>query len=95
VLVNNNGGGIFQHLPVAEFEPPFEKFFGTPQDVDFGALCSAYAIEHRVMESWIHLREALIALPASGIRVLEVRTDRRNDTAFRKNLFATVAKQLG
>jgi 2-succinyl-5-enolpyruvyl-6-hydroxy-3-cyclohexene-1-carboxylate synthase len=95
VLVNNNGGGIFQHLPVAEFEPPFEKFFGTPQDVDFAKLCAAYGVEHRVMESWIQLREAVSALPASGVRVLEVRTDRRKDAAFRKALFANVAKQLG
>jgi len=95
VLVNNNGGGIFQHLPVAEFEPPFEKFFGTPQDVDFAKLCAAYGIEHRVIESWLPLQDALKALPASGIRVLEIRTDRRRDVAFRKALFATVAKQVG
>jgi len=95
VLVNNNGGGIFQHLPVAEFEPPFEKFFGTPQDVDFAKLCGAYGVEHRVMNSWIQLREALSSLPSDGIRVLEVRTERRKDAAFRKALFANVAKQVG
>jgi 2-succinyl-5-enolpyruvyl-6-hydroxy-3-cyclohexene-1-carboxylate synthase len=25
VLINNRGGGIFGHLPVAQFEPPFEE----------------------------------------------------------------------
>ena len=95
VLVNNNGGGIFQHLPIAEFEPPFEQFFGTPQDVDFAKLCAAYGVEHSVMGSWIQLRDAVSALPARGMRVLEVRTDRRQDAAFRKALFAGVAQQIG
>ncbi len=27
VLINNRGGGIFEHLPVAQFEPPFEEVF--------------------------------------------------------------------
>ena len=83
VLVINYGGVIFLHLPIAEFEPPFEKFFGTPQDVDFGKLCGAYDVEHRVVESWIQLQDALTKLPLSGLRVLEVRTDRRKDAAFR------------
>jgi 2-succinyl-5-enolpyruvyl-6-hydroxy-3-cyclohexene-1-carboxylate synthase len=26
VLINNNGGGIFEMLPIAKFEPPFEEF---------------------------------------------------------------------
>ncbi len=94
VLVNNDGGGIFQHLPVSEFEPPFEKFFGTPQNVDFTSLCKAYGVEHRVVESWIQLREHITNLPARGILVLEVRTDRRADAAFRKTLFHNVAKQI-
>jgi 2-succinyl-5-enolpyruvyl-6-hydroxy-3-cyclohexene-1-carboxylate synthase len=94
VVVNNNGGGIFQHLPIAEFEPPFEKFFGTPQNVDFAKLCAAYGVEHRVMDSWIQLREAVSTLPAAGLRVLEVRTERSKDAAFRKALFAKVAKQV-
>jgi hypothetical protein len=30
-------------------------------------------------------------LPKSGVRVLELRTNRKRDAAFRKQLFATVA----
>ncbi|MEY4005196.1 MAG: hypothetical protein RLZZ221_1292 [Verrucomicrobiota bacterium] len=50
VLVNNRGGGIFGHLPVAAFEPPFEEFFATPQEVDFSALCAAHGVSHTVAE---------------------------------------------
>lgn len=31
VLINNQGGGIFELLPIAEFNPPFEDFFATPK----------------------------------------------------------------
>jgi 2-succinyl-5-enolpyruvyl-6-hydroxy-3-cyclohexene-1-carboxylate synthase len=40
VLINNRGGGIFEHLPVAQFDPPFEEYFATPQTVDFAKLCA-------------------------------------------------------
>ena len=94
VLINNRGGGIFDHLPVAQFEPPFEEFFATPQDADFAKLCAAYGVEHVLVRDWPHFTE-LISAPASGLRVLEVRTDRKRDAAQRKQLFAEIAATLG
>ncbi len=45
ILINNNGGGIFEMLPIAQFEPPFEELFATPQDLDFARLAATYGIE--------------------------------------------------
>ena len=92
VLINNRGGGIFEMLPVAKFDPPFEEFFATPQEVDFGRLCSAYGAEHVLVRDWAHLTGLVSALPATGVRVLEVRTDRKRDAAFRRELFAAAAQ---
>ena len=92
VLINNRGGGIFEMLPVAKFDPPFEEFFAMPQDVDFGKLCSAYGVEHTLVRDWAHFTGMVSALPESGVRVLEVRTDRRRDAAFRRELFAAAAQ---
>jgi 2-succinyl-5-enolpyruvyl-6-hydroxy-3-cyclohexene-1-carboxylate synthase len=86
VLINNNGGGIFEHLPVARFDPPFEEYFATPQSVDFSALCSAYGIEHVAVRDWHHFARLISALPETGMRVLEIRTDRRRDAAARRAL---------
>jgi 2-succinyl-5-enolpyruvyl-6-hydroxy-3-cyclohexene-1-carboxylate synthase len=41
-----------------------------------------------------HLLELTTLLPESGLRVLEVSTDRKRDAAFRKKLFAEVAAAL-
>ncbi len=80
VLINNNGGGIFESLPIAQFEPPFEEFFATPQCVDFMKLCAAYEVEHEAVESWGQLQQRLGNLPERGIRLLEVRCDRKANT---------------
>ncbi len=92
VLINNNGGGIFEHLPVAQFNPPFEEFFATPQNVDFKQLCATYRVKHIRVRDRKHLAGLVSKLPGRGIRVLEVRTDRKRDAAFRKKLFAEVAQ---
>ncbi|NQE35240.1 2-succinyl-5-enolpyruvyl-6-hydroxy-3-cyclohexene-1-carboxylic-acid synthase [Microcoleus asticus] len=92
ILINNNGGGIFEMLPVAKFDPPFEDFFATPQDINFAQLCATYGVEHEVIEDWEHFKQKLISLPNSGIRVLEVQTDRRADAKWRQDNLSKFAK---
>lgn len=94
VVINNRGGGIFEHLPIAAYEPPFEEFFATPQAVDFAELCRAYGVEHTAIFHWEELISLVSNLPASGIRVIELATDRKADAVGRKQLFADVAASL-
>ncbi len=88
VLVNNRGGGIFEHLPVAAFDPPFEDYFATPQEVDFGTLCQAHGVAHERIEGWETFVARISTLPERGVRVLELGTDRKADAALRKRLLA-------
>ena len=94
VLVNNNGGGIFNLLPISQFEPPFEEFFATPQDIDFGRLCHTYSVDYERIETWEQLSDRLSTLPASGIRLLELVTNRQQDAAWRLNTFAELAASV-
>jgi 2-succinyl-5-enolpyruvyl-6-hydroxy-3-cyclohexene-1-carboxylate synthase len=94
VLINNNGGGIFEHLPVAQVTPHFEDFFATPQDVNFKQLCSAYGVKHLLVRDWSHLAILLASLPQTGLRVLEVCTARKADAAQRRALFQAAAQKL-
>jgi 2-succinyl-5-enolpyruvyl-6-hydroxy-3-cyclohexene-1-carboxylate synthase len=93
VLINNRGGGIFEHLPVAQFEPVFEEFFATPQEVDFAALCGAHGVDHVHVEDWSHFESLITTLPPQGVRVLEIGTDRKRDAAWRKEAFASAGRQ--
>ncbi|MDM9383181.1 2-succinyl-5-enolpyruvyl-6-hydroxy-3-cyclohexene-1-carboxylic-acid synthase [Chlorogloeopsis sp. ULAP01] len=84
VLINNNGGGIFEMLPIAKFDPPFEEFFATPQDIDFAQLCATYGVEHELITTWEQFQNRLNLLPTTGIRVLELRTNRKFDAKWRQ-----------
>lgn len=87
VLINNNGGGIFELLPIRQFESVFESFFATPQHVDIAQLCRAYGVEHRLIKTAEALSQAVRVLPDTGVRVLEVRSDRRADAIWRRQFF--------
>jgi 2-succinyl-5-enolpyruvyl-6-hydroxy-3-cyclohexene-1-carboxylate synthase len=91
VLMNNNGGGIFGMLPIAQFNPPFEEFFSTPQNIKFEQLCKTYQIDYELIQDWDHLCDRLKTLPSQGIRVLEVTCDRVFDAKWRKENFGAIA----
>lgn len=94
MLINNNGGGIFGMLPIAPFDPPFEEFFATPQNIDFSKLCQTYDVKHEIIETWEQLRDRMNPLPTSGIRVLELKTDRTSDAIWRKTNLKHFANSL-
>lgn len=93
LLINNQGGGIFEHLPIAQFNPPFEEFFATPQQVNIEKLCAAYEIGYNPIESAGDLKDALHQFPQPGLQVLEFRSDRHQDHAWRSQVFG-ISSQL-
>jgi 2-succinyl-5-enolpyruvyl-6-hydroxy-3-cyclohexene-1-carboxylate synthase len=66
IVINNRGGGIFERLPIARFDPPFEEFFATPQTVNLQHLCAAYGVDYEVVQSWSQLQARLSFLPERG-----------------------------
>jgi len=76
VVSNDNGGGIFELLEQGDprFSDVSSRIFGTPHDVDVGALCRAYHVESRQIE--VDELHAVLDEPSAGMRVLEVKADR-------------------
>ena len=91
ILINNQGGGIFENLPVAQLSE-FEKCFSTPQKCDFKKLCESHSIEHFLCENEEELMSSLHHPPAQGVRVIEIRTDRKADRDTRRHLLALSPK---
>ncbi len=77
VLVNDDGGGIFETLEHAAVvaRPTFERVVATPHGVDVAALCAAYGVPH-VRPRTRAEAAAVLATPPSGLRVVELLTDR-------------------
>jgi 2-succinyl-5-enolpyruvyl-6-hydroxy-3-cyclohexene-1-carboxylate synthase len=85
IVINNNGGGIFEYLPIARFNPPFEEFFATPQYIDFAKLCETYGVEYELIQDWDQFIHLVQDLPEVGIRLLEVRCDRKSDVKWQRD----------
>ncbi|WP_457148421.1 2-succinyl-5-enolpyruvyl-6-hydroxy-3-cyclohexene-1-carboxylic-acid synthase [Mycobacterium sp. URHB0021] len=90
VVSNDNGGGIFELLEQGDprFSDVSSRIFGTPHDVDVGALCRAYHVESRQIEA-DGLVDAL-AEPFEGMRVLEVKADRSSLRALHASIKAAL-----
>ncbi|TNF54977.1 MAG: 2-succinyl-5-enolpyruvyl-6-hydroxy-3-cyclohexene-1-carboxylic-acid synthase [Gammaproteobacteria bacterium] len=58
ILVNNGGGRIFDYLPQHDL-PGYERLWRTPQNVDVGALCQAFGLQHRRVSDGLAWRSAL------------------------------------
>jgi 2-succinyl-5-enolpyruvyl-6-hydroxy-3-cyclohexene-1-carboxylate synthase len=87
LLINNEGGGIFENLSVANL-PEFEKCFATPQTCDFAKLCAAHSVEYLLLQDENKLISHIKSPPKEGIRVIEIRTDRKADRKVRQNLLS-------
>lgn len=73
VLLNNNGGAIFDMLPQKSQEAYFERLFLTPQDVDFQAAAAAFGVPYSKTATLAEFDRAYRAsLDVPGISFIEV-----------------------
>ena len=92
-LVDNSGGGIFEMLPVSQYEPVFSKYFVTDQGIAFSQWAETYGADFERVESWETFIERLRE-PREGVRILALVTDRQRDGRRRKQWFREIADEL-
>jgi 2-succinyl-5-enolpyruvyl-6-hydroxy-3-cyclohexene-1-carboxylate synthase len=90
VLINNSGGGIFEHLPVADQADAFEDYFATPQTIDFEQLAQAHSVDYERINDLEALSAAISSLPERGLRILEVQTSRQADCQTLRQILGSV-----
>ena len=81
VVLNNNGGGIFNLLPISQHQDVFERFFGTPHDMTFEHAARMFGLDYyhpQSPEEFVNQYRAAQREQRSAI--VEVTTD-RNQTA--------------
>jgi len=86
VVPNNDGGGIFSLLPVADSGPAvhFEELFHTPHGVDLGEMANGLGIAYHRVEQAEDLAETVAN--ATGVTVIEVPIDHGAAVKQRKRL---------
>lgn len=93
VVFNNDGGGIFSYLPIADFaeEVDFEANFRAPLGIDFEPMAAGFGVRFTRVTSWEHLRAALKAsADAEETCVIEVPIDRDRSVSHHRAIEAAV-----
>lgn len=87
LVLNNDGGGIFSHLPIAQCRDIFEPYWGTPHGCRFEDAARMFGMDYAVATTPDEV-EALIAEMASRDKplVIEVPSHRETETAAYKAL---------
>ncbi len=100
VLVQNDGGGIFDFLPVSRAEmgrrqDVYTRHVSTPTGLDFAAAAGLYGLRHELVSELTAFRSALEgAIAADGSEIIEVRTVRAENVALHRRIWDSVAVAL-
>jgi 2-succinyl-5-enolpyruvyl-6-hydroxy-3-cyclohexene-1-carboxylate synthase len=91
VLLDNDGGGIFDFLPVATQGAAFEEHVATPHGLDFAHAAALYGLAHERVAAPEPFRAALDrALAAERATLIHVRTDRADNVAVHREIWEAV-----
>ncbi|MCY4147335.1 MAG: 2-succinyl-5-enolpyruvyl-6-hydroxy-3-cyclohexene-1-carboxylic-acid synthase [Chloroflexi bacterium] len=91
VLLNNDGGGIFQRLPVRQFEPAFRDYFLTPHGLDFAQVAKLYGLRHiRADNRATFCRAFTESIAGSKASLIEVRTNALSDLQRREAIMRAI-----
>ncbi|MBR9979235.1 MAG: 2-succinyl-5-enolpyruvyl-6-hydroxy-3-cyclohexene-1-carboxylic-acid synthase [Bacteroidetes bacterium] len=95
LLMNNDGGEIFDLLPVRECDPAFTRHFITPHGVDCAAISKAFGTGHQRVAHLDELSTALAAaFDASGVQVVEVQTAINESGNLRRTLMREIVSEV-
>jgi 2-succinyl-5-enolpyruvyl-6-hydroxy-3-cyclohexene-1-carboxylate synthase len=96
VVSNDDGGGIFEYLPVAQAvpRPVFESMLAVPHGLDLGALANGLGWEAIRATSAGSFSQALSRALAGGRHVIEVPVDRAANTTLHGALVDAVRAGL-
>ncbi len=91
IVINNDGGGIFEFLPQADpslLDPKtFETYLTTPHATDFVRLAQAFGLEAHDVDDPDALA-GLIARPPTRPRLVQIATDRRANLELHRRITA-------
>jgi len=95
ILINNNGGGIFQMLPVSNYKKVFNDYFITPHNLNFSSIVKSYGGNFKNITDWKHLRtEFKSAIRQQKLTVLQVKTNSKQSADLRKKYWSEISKDL-
>jgi len=95
IVINNNGGGIFESLPIAGKVKRFREYFITPHNLELDSIVKSFGINHQIITSRSQFQSHLIkGLNKNSPSVLEIPTNAVKSAELRNKYFSEVKKKL-
>lgn len=98
VIINNDGGGIFSFLPIAqskEVSDIFDRFFGTPHGLEFSHAAKMFGLSYRAPKTMQEFSDAYgEALLAKDSTIIEVITERSENIQMHRFLQEKIKKAV-
>jgi 2-succinyl-5-enolpyruvyl-6-hydroxy-3-cyclohexene-1-carboxylate synthase len=94
VLLNNDGGGIFDFLPVASEGADFVRHVATPHGLDFAHAAALYGLGHELVDTPEAFRTALDRALGGTASIVEVRTDRGENVELHRRVWQAVVQSV-
>jgi 2-succinyl-5-enolpyruvyl-6-hydroxy-3-cyclohexene-1-carboxylate synthase len=94
VLIDNDGGGIFDFLPVSRTGVDiYTRHIATPTGLDFARAAALYGLAHERVATAHELRTALeqALSPEAGSTIVHVHSDRAHNVELHRRLWSAVA----
>ncbi|UUY02280.1 2-succinyl-5-enolpyruvyl-6-hydroxy-3-cyclohexene-1-carboxylic-acid synthase [Svornostia abyssi] len=93
VVLNNDGGGIFEFLPLSGIDrATFEEHVATPPGIDIADAARLYGCDHVLPADLPAFHAALdAALASDRTTIIEVRTERAANVALHREVWAAVS----
>ena len=95
IIINNQGGGIFSFLPVAEKKELFEEFIATSHPYSFSLISETFSLPYAKVDSLESLEKTWKQAQKTKTHfVIECSTERKSNVIHHQTLYDKVSKQL-
>ena len=95
VLINNDGGGIFEVLPISAYGKVFKEYFIASHHLDFAPFVKGYGGNYKLIQSWEDFSSSIKkAFKQKKFTVLELKTYAKKSLKNRRLYWAKTAEAL-
>ena len=91
IVINNDGGGIFHRLPIAEYDPPFTELFLTPHGLVYAPAAEMFGLSYQKVEDLSEFEH--VYTQAKSPILIEVMTDSVHQEQVRKAIIQKLTPQ--
>jgi len=93
LVISNNGGGIFNSLPIAKRKNIFESYFKTPHNLNLSHSASLFDVAYEQVSSLDEI-ETLLLKPKERVHVIEMPTDADKSLTLQNHILAHIKDVL-